>query len=186
MLRHGVFRRNASDTSPAGETSRTWSPRWSPVKSDPSRAHLGASPLLSAHVTSGVTPIRHVLKELKNERGSRRRENSLGLGLVAMLPRTPRTATTLRCTWREAQARTRKRGVVGEVGRLSHWSGRGVRMPPPSEHSGGGGGVGWEIGLGEWVGVSIVTSEFVTTARKKTGTKGTHTHSPWLFFFESG
>ena len=68
MLRHGVFRRNTSDTSPAGETSRTWSPRWSPVKSDPLRAHLGASPLLTARVTSGVTPIQHVLKELKNEK----------------------------------------------------------------------------------------------------------------------
>ena len=38
------------------------------MKSDPSRAHLGASPLPSAHVTAGVTPIRHVLKELKNEK----------------------------------------------------------------------------------------------------------------------
>ena len=128
-----------------------------------------------AHVTSGVTPIRHVLKELKNERGSRRRENSLGLGWEAMLPRTPRTATTLRCTWREAQARTRKSGVVGEVGRLSHGSGRGVRMPPTSEHSGEGGGVGWGVGLGEWVGVSIVTSEFVTSPEKKQARK-VHTH----------
>ena len=60
-------------------------------------------------------------------------------------------------------------------------------MPPPSEHSRGGGGVGWDIGLGEWVGVFIVTSEFVTRPeKKKAGTKGTHTHSPWLFFFESG
>ena len=58
-------------------------------------------------------------------------------------------------------------------------------MPPPSEHSGRGGREGWEIGLGEWVGVSIVTSEFVTRPEKKAGTKGTHTHSPWLFFFDS-
>ena len=116
--------------------------------------------------------------------GQERRENSLGLGWEAMLPRTPRTATTLRCTWREAQARTRKSGVVGEVGRLSHGSGRGVRMPPPSEHSGGGGGVGWGVGLGEWVGVSIVTSEFVRRPekkKKKTGTKSTHTFSMVVF-----
>ena len=60
-------------------------------------------------------------------------------------------------------------------------------MPPPSEHSGGGGGVGWDIGLGEWVGVSLVTSEFVTRPEKKSRhQRYTHTHSPWLFFFESG
>ena len=59
-------------------------------------------------------------------------------------------------------------------------------MPPPSEHSGGGGGVGWDIGLGEWVGVSIVTSEFVTRPEKKNRHERVHTHSPWLFFFESG
>ena len=67
MLPHEVLRRNTSNTSPAGETSRTWSPRWSPVRSDPLRAHLGASPLLTARVTSGATHIRHFLKELKNE-----------------------------------------------------------------------------------------------------------------------
>ena len=50
-------------------------------------------------------------------------------------------------------------------------------MPPPSEHSGGGGGEGWDIGLGEWVGVFIVTSEFVTRPeKKKQARKGTHTH----------
>ena len=57
-------------------------------------------------------------------------------------------------------------------------------MPPPSEHSGGGGGVGWRVGLGEWVGVSIVTSEFVRRPekKKKKQARKVHTHSPWLFF----
>ena len=55
-------------------------------------------------------------------------------------------------------------------------------MPPPSEHSGGGGGVGWGVGLGEWVGVSIVTSEFVRRPeKKKTVTKSTHTFSLVVF-----
>ena len=55
-------------------------------------------------------------------------------------------------------------------------------MPPPSEHSGRGGGVGWDIGLGEWVGAPIVTSEFVTRPeKKKAGTKGTHTFSMVVF-----
>ena len=55
-------------------------------------------------------------------------------------------------------------------------------MPPPSEHSGGGGGVGWDVGLGEWVGVSIVTSEFVTRPEKKSRhERYTHTFSMVVF-----
>ena len=57
-------------------------------------------------------------------------------------------------------------------------------MPPPSEHSGCG--RWWSGGLSDWVGVSIVTSEFVTRPEKKRQTqKRVHTHSPWLFFFEA-
>ena len=50
-------------------------------------------------------------------------------------------------------------------------------MPPPSEHSGRGGGVGWDIGLGEWDGVSIVTSEFVKRPEKKSRHERVHTHT---------
>ena len=55
-------------------------------------------------------------------------------------------------------------------------------MPPPSEHSGGG-GVGWDIGLGEWVGV-FMTSEFVTRPKKKQKARKkrfTHTFSMVVF-----
>ena len=43
--------------------------------------------------------------------------------------------------------------------------------------------MGWDIGLGEWVGAPIVTSEFVTRPgkKKKAGTKGTHTFSMVVF-----
>ena len=58
-----------------------------------------------------------------------------GLGWEAMLPSHAANSDNTSVHVARGQL-VQESDVVGEVGRLSHCSGKGVRMPPPSEHSG--------------------------------------------------
>ena len=97
------------------------------------------------------------------------------------------TATTLRCAWREAPART-KESTMGWLGK-ERFDWRNWPLEPLRRARGANAAavgifrvwevveLDWDIGLGDWVGGSLVASEFVTRPEKKTqAQKKVHTH----------